>query len=216
MATFALLTLILYKMEYTLYFDFRKVTVSDDDPCCTCDASALLLFNPDDKSFETAYNLFLNEKSYSSLYIKTDRPDHYTRLLQKNFTLINAAGGVIENENGEILMIFRNGKWDLPKGKQEEGEAIEETAVREVQEECSISTIETGELLCITHHTYNMNGEDTLKDTYWYKMKTSSTESLKPQMEEGIDEVRWFSKPDLASIAQNTWPSVTNVLTNIK
>lgn len=100
-------------MEYTLYFDFRKVTVSDDDPCCTCDASALLLFNPDDKSFETAYNLFLNEKSYSSLYIKTDRPDHYTRLLQKNFTLINAAGGVIENENGEILMIFRNGKWDF-------------------------------------------------------------------------------------------------------
>ena len=111
-------------MEYTLYFDFRKVTVSDDDPCCTCDASALLLFNPDDKSFETAYNLFLNEKSYSSLYIKTDIPDYYTRLLQKNFTLINAAGGVIENENGEILMIFRNGKWDLPKGKQEEGEAI--------------------------------------------------------------------------------------------
>lgn len=203
-------------MEYTLYFDFRKVTVSDDDPCCTCDASALLLFNPDDKSFETAYNLFLREKSYSSLYIKTDRPDHYTRLLQKNFTLINAAGGVIENENGEILMIFRNGKWDLPKGKQEEGEAIEETAVREVQEECSISTIETGELLCITHHTYNMNGEDILKDTYWYKMKTSSTESLKPQMEEGIDEVRWFKKHELDWVAEKIWPSVASVLTNIK
>ena len=88
------------------------------------------------------------------------------------FIMIEAAGGLVFNKDGHILMIFRNGKWDLPKGKLEIGESVEECAKREVEEECGIYGLDIIEKLLDTYHTYKLKGNKILKKTYWYKMNT--------------------------------------------
>ncbi len=132
------------------------------------------------------------------------------------YTQINAGGGLVENANGEYLLIFRNGLWDLPKGKQEEGEDIALTAVREVEEECGIGNLQLQELICITRHTYQMNGLSMLKHTYWYKMFYSGNHSLKPQIEENIQEVKWVKKEDVPQYLENTYPSIKEVFASSK
>lgn len=126
--------------------------------------------------------------------------------------MIKAAGGLVKNEAGEYLFIFRNGKWDLPKGKIEKGESIKEAAVREVEEECGITVSKLGKEICKTYHVYTLKGEVVLKKTYWFKMKCAGSEKLKPQKEEGITDVRWFKKGHVEAIEKNTFPSIMDVL----
>lgn len=132
------------------------------------------------------------------------------------FTQMNAAGGLVQNEKGEYLLIFRNGLWDLPKGKQEEGEDIAICAEREVMEECGIDNLQMGELLCITHHTYHLGDKFILKHTYWYKMECNGADlELKPQLEEGIHKCEWVAKENLAPYLENTYPSIRKVFESI-
>ena len=111
-----------------------------------------------------------------------------------SYTIIEAAGGLVQNSQGEYLMIFRNGKWDLPKGKCEAGESAEQTALREVQEECGINQLRPGKLLTITYHTYTLHDAEILKRTYWYSMKYEGCESeFNPQIEENIELAKFIS-----------------------
>ncbi|PKD45294.1 NUDIX hydrolase [Rhodohalobacter barkolensis] len=108
--------------------------------------------------------------------------------------IIEAAGGVLFNDEKSpptILLIKRNGIWDLPKGKLEEGESIEECAVREVAEEVGVPLPRIREFLCETYHEYEVNGEKIGKKTYWFSMQSTQTDSLTPQKEEGITELKW-------------------------
>ena len=128
------------------------------------------------------------------------------------YEIIEAAGGVVVNPNGEVLWIRRNEKWDLPKGKVEIGENIEDTAVREVEEECAVSDIDRGELLGLTYHTYFHKGENILKKSYWYAMSCPSEQELKPQLEEGITEVVWADKQKHLIYLQDTYTSIVELL----
>lgn len=111
------------------------------------------------------------------------------------FKVVEAAGGVVSNKNGEILFIHRIGKWDLPKGKIEKGESLEQAALREVEEETGLSELILEEFLNNTFHIYTeRNGLKILKTTYWFKMKYVGNETPKPQIEEGISEVSWKGK----------------------
>src|SRR5215218_6550882 len=104
---------------------------------------------------------------------------------------IIAAGGIVENENGEILFQFRRGVWDLPKGKLDDGESLEECAVREVEEETGLKKVELEEFLLATYHTYHENGKQVLKESHWYKMRADGRQELTPQTSEDISEVKW-------------------------
>jgi ADP-ribose pyrophosphatase YjhB (NUDIX family) len=126
--------------------------------------------------------------------------------------VIMAAGGVVENEKGELLLIFRKQHWDLPKGKLDEGESIEECAVREVQEETGLRNILLGELIDTTLHQYEENGELVTKKTVWYKMKGYSTDKLTPQTEEQIDDIKWVNTKDLSLYMQNSYPNIIHIL----
>ena len=126
--------------------------------------------------------------------------------------MIEAAGGMVTNSKGAFLFIYRNGKWDLPKGKIEKGEKNREGAVREVEEECGITVSAIGQKICKTYHTYTVKGEVVLKRTHWYEMSYKGAEKLKPQKEEGITEVRWFRKGHIDAIVKNTFPSIMDVL----
>lgn len=108
------------------------------------------------------------------------------------FKVIEAAGGVVINQKSEILFIRRLGKWDLPKGKIEKGESLEQAAVREIEEETGLKEIILEEFLNNTFHIYTeRNGEKILKTTYWFRMRYVGNEKPVPQLEEGISEVSW-------------------------
>jgi len=125
-------------------------------------------------------------------------PDEEWEKFCNRYIMVEAAGGLVQNSNGEYLMIFRNGRWDLPKGKREYGESTEQTALREVQEECGIDHLRLEKLLVVTHHTYTMYGIDALKFTHWYAMKYEGSESeFKPQTEEGIKVAKFMSVDEI-------------------
>ncbi len=130
----------------------------------------------------------------------------------KLFVPITAAGGLVENEKGEFLLIHRRGKWDLPKGKLEKGESIEACAVREVEEETGLQNLELKKLITITYHTYDEFGKHMLKDSHWYRMNVSGKQVLTPQTEEDIVEVKWVKKKDLKLYLDNSYPSIKDVL----
>ncbi len=128
------------------------------------------------------------------------------------FTIITAGGGVVQNNNQEVLLIFRRGKWDLPKGKLDEGESIEECAVREVCEETGLNLVEITEKLPDTFHTYSESGKKILKKSVWYKMAAKDNQILKPQLEEDITDIKWVPLQELKQYLDKTYPSVKDVL----
>jgi len=126
-------------------------------------------------------------------------------------TLIEAAGGVIRR-NDELLMIFRNGFWDIPKGKVDQGESIQDAAIREVEEECGILEPKIASFLCETFHTYLYQGQKALKKTSWFVMDYSGSGDLIPQIEEGITEVKWSSIEEFLKVRGNTYGSINEVI----
>ena len=131
-----------------------------------------------------------------------------------HFLEIPAAGGLVMNKEGKYLLIYRHKTWDLPKGKQEPGESIETCALREVEEETGLLGLRLGDLICITHHTYQVFGEKVLKHTYWYRMYDDSGRELLPQTEEDITGARWIEKKCLPEYLEDTYPSIVEVFVN--
>ena len=129
-----------------------------------------------------------------------------------NYNLIEAAGGLVYNRENELLMIFRNGKWDLPKGKKEKAEEIENCAKREVEEECGISGLEIVEKFSETYHIYKHNGSKVLKRTYWFKMTTNFEGVLIPQTKEGITKVAWVKQQEIKEKLQNSYGNIKTLL----
>lgn len=125
----------------------------------------------------------------------------------QHFKVIEAAGGLVRNKHNELLFIYRFEKWDLPKGKIESGESREEASIREVMEECGIKQIQLGKPLATTYHIYEEKNLDILKVSYWFSM-TSDEEDLKPQIEEGITEVKWIKQADIQLVKDNTYQSI--------
>ncbi len=129
-----------------------------------------------------------------------------------HFKLIEAGGGVVENPDGKIILIFRNGFWDLPKGKKEPEEPIEITALREVKEEVGITELEPVSFIDYSYHIYKLNDEWVLKKTAWYTMKTDGEPPLVPQAIEGIEKAIWVNIDDISNYLEGMYPLVVDVL----
>src|SRR5690606_24495915 len=110
--------------------------------------------------------------------------------------------------NDEVLFIYRNGVWDLPKGKVDNGENMKECAKREVEEECGFSEFTVGEELPKTYHIYFNKNDFVLKRTHWFSMSTKFKGKFTPQLDEGIEEIKWFPKNDLEEPLSNTYASI--------
>ncbi|NQW25272.1 MAG: NUDIX domain-containing protein [Cryomorphaceae bacterium] len=126
---------------------------------------------------------------------------------------MTAAGGWVENENREVLWIYRLDHWDLPKGKLETGENIEDCALREVEEECGLSGLILGEKLTKTVHKYHQNGVLFEKTTHWFRMRVKGVPALTPQTEEGIEWVRWVSEASWKSALPSSYDTIQEVAT---
>lgn len=127
------------------------------------------------------------------------------------FRWVEAAGGVVVNPNSECLMIFRRGRWDLPKGHIDPGEDAETAAVREVEEETGVKGAKIVAQLCNTLHAYGVYGVWELKKTYWFKMESSHSATV-PQSEEGIDVAKWCDSQQLQENLANTYPTIVDVI----
>ncbi len=136
------------------------------------------------------------------------------KALFKHFDLIEAAGGIVQNDQKEILFIYRLDKWDLPKGKVEKGEKLEACAMREVEEETGVSGLKLKNKTGETYHTYNAFGKHFLKISHWFYMTCSSRQKLIPQTEEHITEIKWVKTKDIREPIANTYPSIKDILEN--
>ena len=128
------------------------------------------------------------------------------------FKIIRAGGGLVRNEKDEILLILRKNKWDLPKGKLDPSETIEECAVREVKEETGLSRVDLVKSIEITYHTYVEKGTLILKESHWYEMKSDSSQELIPQTEEEISEIKWVAVNDIPEYLKNSYGNIIKVL----
>ena len=134
--------------------------------------------------------------------------------MSANKRIITAAGGIVLNPENELLFIYRRGKWDLPKGKLDEGETIEQCAVREVEEETGIRNILLGNFVGMTKHEYfdEWIKEDVLKETHWYEMKIATNQTPIPQTEEDIEDIKWIPLPLLQPYLNDSYVSIVDII----
>lgn len=141
-----------------------------------------------------------------------ENPKELKKAFFKKFTHVPAAGGLVVNENNEVLFIYRRGCWDLPKGKQDEWEDIRECAVREVEEETGIKVEEVSDKYTETYHSYDEFGKHILKKTTWYLMYASSEQNVRPQTEEDIHDIHWVKRDALEEYLRQTYPNIVDVV----
>lgn len=126
----------------------------------------------------------------------------------KKLPVVEAGGGKVYNEKGEVLFIYRNDKWDLPKGKIEGNESIEQTALREVEEETQVKGLSIVKPIETTYHIFKRNGRQQLKVTYWFEMISTYNGILEPQEEEGITKVEWLNPDRIKEAMENSYANI--------
>ncbi|MEM9077996.1 MAG: NUDIX domain-containing protein [Bacteroidota bacterium] len=148
------------------------------------------LFSLESDSVKEAIDLLAKGKSEIA-YLYHPEETKLLEVFKHKLPVVVAAGGFVTNAKGKVLFIYRNEKWDLPKGKVDKGESIENAAIREVEEETGVSGLTIDQFMRTTYHIFKRNGEYTLKVVHWFAMSTSFKGELKGQAEEGIMKVKW-------------------------
>lgn len=146
------------------------------------------------------------ELLYVNIYHKNE--EKLERFLRKKLPVVEAGGGLVYNAKREILFIRRNSKWDLPKGKVEEGETYEEAALRETMEETGVQNLEVRKFITKTYHVFQRNDKFKLKITYWFEMFSDYTGKLIPQAEEDIKKVKWKNFEKSQKALQDSYENI--------
>ena len=197
-------TLFCYKYfimnSFIVFYKFNFIAFCNKKnqiPEAVADKKFTFLDNVSD--FSILFDCFFNDNNNQNFVVQysNDIRDAIKDCLN-NFRLIKAAGGIVCNTDNKYLLILRNGRWDLPKGKAEIGETIATTAVREVEEETGVGNLTNNRLICKTYHVYQMFGDWILKQTSWFNMSTTTPSSAdtRPQSEEGIEVAEWVEKDE--------------------
>lgn len=203
-------------MHIRIYFKNKPLFLADSmdaeiEPFTHHDDTVLI-----DEFSQPALNSLIHELKEDRIHAAIFLHDDLQLLKKaffKKFILIEAAGGLVQNEKKEWLFIHRRGRWDLPKGKKDEGETSAVCAVREVEEETGLNSVSIVNPLVTTYHCYEEFGKSILKETDWFLMEASSAMSLNPQTEEDIVDLRWVAAVDLSAYFANTFPAIQDVLT---
>ena len=160
---------------------------------------------------KTMIHEMAQDEIYQGVFLHSSLAELMDQFKQR-FQLVTAAGGVVYTKGKDILLIFRRGKWDLPKGKLDEGEAIEACALREISEETGLKKLQLTAPLHITYHTYFEGDQHILKESHWYLVLGNKREKLQPQEDEDIEACEWVSRDALGTFLDRTHASVADVL----
>ena len=154
----------------------------------------------------------LKKDKFEAVHLIGSDLDRILKRFLKFLPNVIAGGGKVLNPSGQILFIFRNGKWDLPKGKAETRETIDKTALREVEEETGIKGLQITKPLEITYHIFKRNNKYQIKKTYWFEMFSDYKGDLKPQLSEGITKVKWIGPNKLKKVKKNIYANIEGLL----
>jgi len=163
--------------------------------------------NFEDVFFEEFIQNIFNPKNEGICLICNDLNLNWKQF-KLHFKIQRAAGGKVFNHLNEVLFIYRFDKWDLPKGKLEKGETIEQCAIREVEEECGITNLIIENKLETTYHIFERKDKLILKISHWFLMKTNYSGALKPQIEEGISEVVFKNEAETIEALKNSYENI--------
>jgi 8-oxo-dGTP pyrophosphatase MutT (NUDIX family) len=150
--------------------------------------------------------MFQNKINKAYLYYPDEKA--ILKKVKEKIPVCKAGGGLVYNKAGDVLFIFRNGKWDLPKGGIEKGEEIEDTAIREVEEETGVTNLAITHKLQKTYHVFKRNGKYKLKITHWFEMRTNFEGTPKPQENEGIEKVAWLNPEQIKEALKNSYENI--------
>ena len=178
--------------------------------------NSFLALNANKKSeIEDVFSLFVRSKKIKTLVLVSKDLENLWNTFISMFKRVEAAGGLVKNENGEFLMIHRKGSWDLPKGKLDKGESIEECSIREVEEECGISDIKLKEKLVTTYHIYSLDKNPCIKPSHWFNMEVKGSPELTPQKEEDIEKAKWIKPKKVPDLLEKAYPSIREVFESL-
>ena len=195
----------------------------DDKPLFLCDAidevvepyvhhdDAVFIDELNSHTVKTMIHEMQQKKIHAGVFIHPNLAELQTAFFKK-FTIVRAGGGLVKDPDDAYLLIHRRGKWDLPKGKLDDGETIEQCAIREVEEETGITNITLGAPLLITRHVYRQGSSLLIKESHWFHMTISEKQQLIPQTEEDITEANWVPASSVNGYLDIAFPSIADVL----
>ena len=175
-------------------------------------AAVVCLKKPD--SITAVVKNHLSKSEEENLIVLSPHDLELVRIFESNYEIRIAAGGWVWNENNELLMIYRSNYWDIPKGHLDEGESIEECALREVMEETGVSQLSIKNKIGLSRHIYDYKGIAVLKTTHWFRMQGKSNDVLIPQKEEGIEKVEWVAQSKINDYINQSWESLKDFYEN--
>ncbi len=171
------------------------------------------------EAIQTVLKIAVNENNKSAIIIYGNKVEKIFHKILSEFVPIEAAGGIVKNKDNKVLLIHRRGFWDLPKGKIDKGETLEQAAIREVEEETGVSALSIQSKVYIsgfdnlaTYHSYVFKNKNAMKISHWYMMKTIDDSELVPQAEEDIDDAVWVDIQDIPSYFHNMYSSIIDIL----
>lgn len=191
-----------------------KVFVNDKPIILTSEISVEKLYKTYPLKYVDLPKVFrdLKRKAIEGVYLYHKNEDKLLKKFLKKFPNVIAGGGKVYNEKGKVLFIFRNDKWDLPKGRIENNETIEEGAIREVEEETGVKDLTITKPLEITYHIFKRNSRYKIKITHWFEMHTCYNGELRPEATEGITKVKWLGKKKQAKALNNSYANIRELL----
>ncbi len=197
---------------YKVFFNERIVFLTQDFLKSFQENQGLFYKYREKNELKELLLVFLALKKIDQLFICHSDLEELLKEFRSCFRYVEAAGGLVRNSAGEVLFINRFERWDLPKGKIDDEESAEETALREVEEECGLSGMKIISKLHPTYHTYFDKALPYLKKTWWFEMLYEGDEQPKPQTEEFITRIIWAKEKEFKIIQKNTYPSIRDLL----
>jgi len=205
---------------YEVFWNDRKIVITQPDNVQFIKAT-VRFENADTIDKMKEWFLDFTESEANSAVLIHPFPEKFLKeIFSPTFKSVPASGGVVIR-NDKLLFIFRNEKWDLPKGKIDHGESAQEAAMREVAEECGIESHQITKKLPSTFHIYQSPyidsfGQWVLKETHWFEMSYSGIENGSPQTIENISAIKWFAKNELEEVLTNTYESLKSIISIYK
>lgn len=196
---------------YRIFHGKHRILLSTEKDSVDRNTQDFVIKKPSEEQIKEVLRVSKSStKALKILFI--GNPDKLLKKVFFGFKYVVASGGIVQNKNGEILLMKRLGKWDLPKGKIKKGEDLQVCAIREIEEETGVKKLSIETPFSETYHTYYRNEKWEIKHTYWYIINSKYEGPLTPQVEEDIHEVRWVSISDLGEYIADTYPAIKRLI----